>query len=784
MSVILTVTATPSSFTSGNFPLTTMQNGPKWRFTATPSLISTNGTYNGYQALFATNDNGGLYLNNRRVELYNGSGAGTLVAQSSELTWGASQAITITVNLAAGTNASSLVISGAATGNGTTTFTTSGTYFTASTLGVGQFTNSNTFLFSGTISNVDDGANTFTAAGGTFALTGGAVTFRRSLKLVSASGSFALTGGAASFFTGKILTAVGESFALTGGAVTFRRSLKLQAAGSTFALTGGDATFVVGSSLSLGAHTFDFQRFGFANRAANLVLNTQVTGSITIIGSGGKSSDITQTWTNSLGTVTKLSAVVNYPDFSGYGTQIGKASLGGGTGQTFNIPVSANDENTSFATEILVSGVPRVRFVNANVANAGSGGTVTSGTLTVDGPAFLIADWWGSSPVVPPFSSPAPGIGTPFTAVPDSGFTVIDSYLVNNEFGEIQAARAVKAVTAAGTYNVTWSHTPNQGAQTWMIAVLPPSTITAGPGSFTLTGGQATFLVTRVASGAASGTSTASGVGVSATAGAGTAAGVSTVSGSGSSLATSSGTSSGTSSPSGVGASRAATAGPSAGTGSASGVGSAIAVSSGVSAGASSSTGTGASTAQSSGSADGISSVTAVGASLAASSGVAAGTSTAVGSGPGTSPASGTSTGVGTSFGIGAALVASVGISSGSAAGSGTGASTATSSGIAGGISSTIAVGASVAASVGVSSGVGTASGTSSNLPGSSVGISSGIATALGIGSSLAASSGVAAGVGVAFGSGPTILPPKSAPRIAAVRSLPTRPVLVRKRRR
>jgi hypothetical protein len=46
---------------------------------------------------------------------------------------------------------------------------------------------------------------------------------------------------------------------------------------------------------------------------------------------------------------------------------------------------------------------------------------------------------------------------------------VIDVVIVPGS--AIQCAVAVKAVTAAGTYNVTWTATPVQGAQMWIVAV-------------------------------------------------------------------------------------------------------------------------------------------------------------------------------------------------------------------------------------------------------------------------------------------------------------------------
>ncbi len=129
MAIVVASGATPRSFTSGNFVLATLQNGPSWTFQIVPTNASTDAGYSGFCALLATNDNGGLYLVNRRVEFYNGAGSGTLTGNGNTLTWSAGQTITITINLAVGANASSIVVSGATTGNGTSPFTASGTYF-------------------------------------------------------------------------------------------------------------------------------------------------------------------------------------------------------------------------------------------------------------------------------------------------------------------------------------------------------------------------------------------------------------------------------------------------------------------------------------------------------------------------------------------------------------------------------------------------------------------------------------------------------------------------------
>src|SRR5262249_17792769 len=85
----------------------------------------------------------------------------------------------------------------------------------------------------------------------------------------------------------------------------------------------------------------------------------------------------------------------------------------------------------------------------------------TPGSITVDGPATLIAIWGGDS-----------GALGQHAAVPDNGFAVIDSYL---DFGDgqtgVQVAVAAKEVTAPGTYTVRWTSTPEQGCACYLIAV-------------------------------------------------------------------------------------------------------------------------------------------------------------------------------------------------------------------------------------------------------------------------------------------------------------------------
>ena len=115
---------------------------------------------------------------------------------------------------------------------------------------------------------------------------------------------------------------------------------------------------------------------------------------------------------------------------------------------------NTNDEVT--LTVVEVQGGGAVRDVQWREVLAGQ--PLTSGTVTTTGPALLVAWWWGD----------ADGLQNK-TAVADNGFTVIDSVLLSGQL--VQCAVAVRQVDAAGSYNVTWSSTPLQGAQLWLVAV-------------------------------------------------------------------------------------------------------------------------------------------------------------------------------------------------------------------------------------------------------------------------------------------------------------------------
>lgn len=111
--------------------------------------------------------------------------------------------------------------------------------------------------------------------------------------------------------------------------------------------------------------------------------------------------------------------------------------------------------------EIKNSSIPPVVVGNYQVA----GSALISGSITTQGAATLIAIWFGDS-------------GDQIhTAVPNNSFSVIQSYLSLPSSLGVQCAIATKEVNAAGTYNVEWTETPDQGACLYLISV--PSSITS-----------------------------------------------------------------------------------------------------------------------------------------------------------------------------------------------------------------------------------------------------------------------------------------------------------------
>ena len=131
------------------------------------------------------------------------------------------------------------------------------------------------------------------------------------------------------------------------------------------------------------------------------------------------------------------------------------APANGGTNHIARVAkLSQYDETTMSVVEVRNGGY----LQDMQWREALAGNPLTSASVTTTGPALLVAWWWGDA-----------AEASDKTAVPNNGFTVIHSVLKAGAL--VQCAVAVRQVSAAGTYNVTWAATPVQGAQLWIAAV-------------------------------------------------------------------------------------------------------------------------------------------------------------------------------------------------------------------------------------------------------------------------------------------------------------------------
>jgi hypothetical protein len=232
----------------------------------------------------------------------------------------------------------------------------------------------------------------------------------------------------------------------------------------------------------LGAHTLLVQTEGAGKTpAVTTPLATQPSGSALLVFNGGYTSNAEGPTDSYANTWSKLgrSAV-----FGGYGGRFNvKAYLAlparGGSDHTISIAKHGNEsgEISVPVIEIRNAGVLQdmaqnypspsfagkyydklARALGRSAHSPTDGPTLTSGDVTTTGPALLIAVWWGDATVYH------------MTAVPDNGFTVIDSFLDLPPNSGVQCAVAYRQVASAGVYHVSWTGTPAQGAILWLFA--------------------------------------------------------------------------------------------------------------------------------------------------------------------------------------------------------------------------------------------------------------------------------------------------------------------------
>jgi urease beta subunit len=268
--------------------------------------------------------------------------------------------------------------------------------------------------------------------------------------------------------------------------------------GSVSSSTTLTVTAATGSP-TVGAHTLAFTHFGApAGTLSTNPIVTQASGSTVLAWLGrGQISTFTPATAptdNHGNTSVQLGSTHSYaPLFPNSGmTLYAFQSFVGGSNDVFSAPMPVNDEVTLMVVEIKNGGVIQDAEWNS-VANDPQ----TSLSVTTTGPATLVAFWTGD------------GASGAVSAVPDNGFTVLDSELESSD--AVQASVATKDVSAAGTYNVTWSATPAQTAYMWLVAVqhgMPasqPGAIQFGSSNYGVNENQGTATITVTRTGGSDG---------------------------------------------------------------------------------------------------------------------------------------------------------------------------------------------------------------------------------------------------------------------------------------
>jgi hypothetical protein len=226
--------------------------------------------------------------------------------------------------------------------------------------------------------------------------------------------------------------------------------------GNDTSRTGPDP---VGGAPRLGAHALAYFGMNGSNNSSisTPAIATQPSSSTMVVsvGRGLISAFAPPTDNKGNGPYAQLGATHAYSLWRDSGTALyALPKAAGGNGHVITASTPPGDEITLAAVEV-VSG-SKIQDSQWNEVLAGN--PLTSRTVTTTGPAVLVAFWWGDA-----------GVDEDKTANPDNGFEITDSILRSGAL--VQCAVATRTVSTAGTYDVTWTATPRQGAQLWLVAV-------------------------------------------------------------------------------------------------------------------------------------------------------------------------------------------------------------------------------------------------------------------------------------------------------------------------
>jgi hypothetical protein len=295
---------------------------------------------------------------------------------------------------------------------------------------------------------------TFSEAMQNATLTTSSFTLATTSGGVAVSGSVSVSSNTATFTPGAALAA-GTQYTATVTTAAKDLAGNSLAANVTWNFT--TASSGGGGSPSLGAHAVAFKFDGATTVPVSTPsLTTQASGSTIVACVGREQVSAHSPPTDNKGnTYVQIGTSHTYTNFPSSGTAcyVATNAVGGANHivTALNNPGRPNEETTLSVVEVINGSRVQDQQWNNDLTSP-----YTTSNVTTTGPATIIAVWWGE------------GLSG-HIATPNNSFTVIHSVLQDGNL--VQVATAVRTVTAAGTYNVTW--TSNEGAQLWIIAIQP-----------------------------------------------------------------------------------------------------------------------------------------------------------------------------------------------------------------------------------------------------------------------------------------------------------------------
>ena len=211
--------------------------------------------------------------------------------------------------------------------------------------------------------------------------------------------------------------------------------------------------------IALGSHTLLGQEEGSAvSPAVTSPINTQANGSSFIAFNAGYASNNAMPTDNKGNVWSAFGAPAIYRGYGGVFDVKAYLVLAGHGGASHSVSIVKNGNASGELTLPFVEIANAAELVDVASNYPPAGATATSGSITTTGPATLVAFWWGD------------GGGLVHSAIPDNGFTIIENFVLLPPNSAVQGVVAYREVSAAGTYHVTWTQSPEEGAPLWLFA--------------------------------------------------------------------------------------------------------------------------------------------------------------------------------------------------------------------------------------------------------------------------------------------------------------------------